>query len=107
MESLDELSEESWDLVLDVNLKGMFLVTQEINPAIEAAGGGAIVNLSTVESQVVVSSSGLLSGPLQRLEGGRAEPDQGAGGRTRAQRTSGSTPWRPVRSLPTSCRWKA
>ena len=58
MENLDELTEESWDLVLDVNLKGMWLVTQQINPAIEAAGGGAVVNLSSVEAQVVVSSQG-------------------------------------------------
>ena len=58
MESLDELPEENWDLVLDVNLKGVYLVTQEINPAIAAGGGGAVVNLSTVESEVVVSSQG-------------------------------------------------
>ncbi|MGB8859328.1 MAG: SDR family NAD(P)-dependent oxidoreductase, partial [Ilumatobacteraceae bacterium] len=58
MESLDDLTEEHWDLVLDVNLKGQWLVTQELNPAIAATGGGAIVNLSTVESMVVVSSQG-------------------------------------------------
>jgi glucose 1-dehydrogenase/3-oxoacyl-[acyl-carrier protein] reductase len=56
MHGLMDLTEEQWDLVLDVNLKGMFLVTQAIAPAIAEAGGGAIVNLSTVESEVVVAS---------------------------------------------------
>jgi glucose 1-dehydrogenase/3-oxoacyl-[acyl-carrier protein] reductase len=58
MSALDDLSEEEWDLVLDTNLKGMYLVTQAVAPAIAGAGGGAIVNLSTVESEVVVSSQG-------------------------------------------------
>src|SRR5439155_10316586 len=53
---LDELTDERWDLVMDVNLKGMFLVTQVVAPAIAEAGGGAIVNLSTVESEIVVAS---------------------------------------------------
>ncbi len=56
MHGLDALTEEHWDLVMDVNLKGMFLVTQTVAPAIAAAGGGAVVNLSTVESEIVVAS---------------------------------------------------
>jgi NAD(P)-dependent dehydrogenase (short-subunit alcohol dehydrogenase family) len=58
MSPFDELTEEEWDLVLDTNLKGMYLTTQVVAPAIAASGGGAIVNLSTVESEVVVSSGG-------------------------------------------------
>jgi glucose 1-dehydrogenase/3-oxoacyl-[acyl-carrier protein] reductase len=58
MSALDDLSEEEWDLVVDTNLKGMFLVTQAVAPAIGDAGGGAIVNMSTIESEVVVSSQG-------------------------------------------------
>jgi len=58
MSPLDELEEEEWDLVLDTNLKGMYIVTRALAPAIAAGGGGAIVNLSTVESEVVVSSRG-------------------------------------------------
>ncbi len=45
MSPLDELSEDEWDLVLDTNLKGMYLVTQAVAPVIAGAGGGAIVNL--------------------------------------------------------------
>ena len=58
MSTLDELSEDEWDLVLDTNLKGMYLVTQAVAPSIASAGGGAIVNLATIEAEVVVASSG-------------------------------------------------
>ena len=58
MSSFADLSEEEWDLVVDTNLKGMYVVTQEVSQAIAAAGGGAVVNLSTIESEVVVSSLG-------------------------------------------------
>jgi NAD(P)-dependent dehydrogenase (short-subunit alcohol dehydrogenase family) len=54
--SLSDLTEEAWDFVVDVNLKGQFLVAQEVAPHIRNAGGGAIVNLSTVEALVVVTS---------------------------------------------------
>ncbi len=55
MSGLDDLTEEEWDLVLDVNLNGYWLVTQEVA---RAMAGGAIVNISTVEAEVVVSSTG-------------------------------------------------
>jgi glucose 1-dehydrogenase/3-oxoacyl-[acyl-carrier protein] reductase len=58
MSRFAELTEEEWDLVLDTNLKGMYVVTQTVAPVIGAAGGGAIVNLSTIEAEVVVSSLG-------------------------------------------------
>jgi NAD(P)-dependent dehydrogenase (short-subunit alcohol dehydrogenase family) len=58
MSALDDLGGDEWDLVIDTNLKGMFLVTQAVAPAIGDAGGGAIVNMSTIESEVVVSSQG-------------------------------------------------
>lgn len=70
MESLDELTEESWDLVIDVNLKGVWLVTQELNGAIADAGGGAIVNLSTIEADVVVSSKGFCQVHYNASKGG-------------------------------------
>ncbi len=58
MSVLDDLDEEEWDLVLDTNLKGMYVVTRAIASAIGDAGGGAIVNMSTIESEVIVSSAG-------------------------------------------------
>ena len=40
-------SEETWDRVFDVNVKGTFLVTKAFLPAIIAAGGGSVVNVSS------------------------------------------------------------
>jgi glucose 1-dehydrogenase/3-oxoacyl-[acyl-carrier protein] reductase len=56
MAGLDEITDESWDYVLDINLKGQFVTAQVLSPAIAQAGGGAIVNLSTVEAEVVAAS---------------------------------------------------
>lgn len=55
-DSLESLTEDSWDFVIDVNLKGQWLVAQEASKLISTSGGGAIVNLSTVEAIVVVTS---------------------------------------------------
>ncbi|HEY7659944.1 MAG TPA: SDR family NAD(P)-dependent oxidoreductase [Actinomycetota bacterium] len=58
MSPLDDLEEDEWDLVLDTNLKGMYVVTKAVAPTIAEAGGGAIVNLSTIEAEVVAAPSG-------------------------------------------------
>ncbi|MEM6377454.1 MAG: glucose 1-dehydrogenase [Bacteroidota bacterium] len=42
-------SEADWDLTLDVNLKSMFLTGKEAIPEILKNGGGAIVNISSVQ----------------------------------------------------------
>lgn len=39
-----DLSEEEWDLVLDVGLKGTFLMSKHVIPIMAAGGGGSIVN---------------------------------------------------------------
>lgn len=46
-----DISEEEYDVVLDVNLKGTFLTTQAAVPAILQRGGGAIVSLSSVSGE--------------------------------------------------------
>src|SRR5437899_12352248 len=46
-----DISEEEYDLVLDVNLKGTFLTTQAAVPAILQRGGGAIDSLSSVSGK--------------------------------------------------------
>ena len=43
-----EESEESWDRVLRVNLKSVFLTCKHVIPQLERAGGGAIVNVGSV-----------------------------------------------------------
>jgi glucose 1-dehydrogenase/3-oxoacyl-[acyl-carrier protein] reductase len=58
MTGFDELTDEEWDYVLDVNLKGYFIVSQVATPHIARQGQGAVVLISTVESEVVVSSTG-------------------------------------------------
>jgi cyclopentanol dehydrogenase len=49
---VDEMAEADWDLLMDVNVKGVFLVCKYVVPALKAAGGGAIVNLSSVSAYV-------------------------------------------------------
>ncbi len=43
-----ECTEEAWDRVMDVNLKSVFLCCKYAIPEMLKAGGGAIVNLSSV-----------------------------------------------------------
>jgi len=42
-----EVTEEEWDLVVDTNLKGCFLCTQQAARHMKDSGGGAIVNLGS------------------------------------------------------------
>jgi NAD(P)-dependent dehydrogenase (short-subunit alcohol dehydrogenase family) len=49
---IETTSEEAWDATLAVNLKGIFLCSKFSIPAILAAGGGAIVNISSVVALV-------------------------------------------------------
>jgi NAD(P)-dependent dehydrogenase (short-subunit alcohol dehydrogenase family) len=42
-----EVSEEDWDLVIDVNLKGVWLAMKHEIAAMVNSGGGAIVNISS------------------------------------------------------------
>ena len=46
--SIEETSEELWDEVLAVNAKGVFLGTRRAIPAMRRAGGGSIVNVSSI-----------------------------------------------------------
>ena len=49
-----EVSEADFDAVLRVNLKGSFLVGQAVARAMAAAGRGAIVNMSSVNSVLAI-----------------------------------------------------
>ncbi len=42
-----EMSEAVWDAQVDVNLKSVFLTCKHVLPAMEARGGGAIVNIAS------------------------------------------------------------
>lgn len=47
-----EISEADWDLVIDVNLKGVFNCCQAIIPVFLKQGGGKIVNISSVAGKM-------------------------------------------------------
>jgi len=44
----EDTSEEDWDRVVNVNLKGTFLVSRAALPEMRKAGGGSIVNIGSV-----------------------------------------------------------
>lgn len=48
--TVEDTTPDAWDEVLDVNLKGMFLAAKYAVPAMRARGGGAIVNVSSVQA---------------------------------------------------------
>jgi 3-oxoacyl-[acyl-carrier protein] reductase len=49
---LDQITERDWDELIAVNLKSVFLVTQEVVPAMREKQWGRIVNLSSVAAQL-------------------------------------------------------
>jgi NAD(P)-dependent dehydrogenase (short-subunit alcohol dehydrogenase family) len=48
----DTLSTAAWDRLMDVNAKGVFLGMKYAIPPMQAAGGGAIVNISSISGFV-------------------------------------------------------
>jgi NAD(P)-dependent dehydrogenase (short-subunit alcohol dehydrogenase family) len=48
------VSEADWDAVIGVNLKGAFLVGQAVARAMTTTGGGAIVNMSSVNGVMAI-----------------------------------------------------
>lgn len=43
-----KMTDDMWDLVIDINLKGVFNLTRHIGPHMEEMGGGSIINISSV-----------------------------------------------------------
>jgi NAD(P)-dependent dehydrogenase (short-subunit alcohol dehydrogenase family) len=56
---LEELPEEIFDKVVAVNLKGVWLATKHAAPHLRQAGGGAIVNASSLSGLVGFDSAGV------------------------------------------------
>ena len=44
----DEITVEEWEKVMAVNVRGVFLCTKHVIPALREAGGGSIINLSSI-----------------------------------------------------------
>jgi len=53
--SVEETTVEEWDRVNDINSKGVFLGTKAVIPAMRSAGGGSIVNISSVAALIGIS----------------------------------------------------
>ena len=47
-ESLEDTTEEHWDTVMGVNVRSMVLCAQAVVPHMTQAGGGSIINLSSI-----------------------------------------------------------
>ncbi len=62
----ERLSEETWDSVIDTNLKGSFLMAQTAYPLLVANGGGKIINIGS-EYAIFGSAFGL---PYSASKGG-------------------------------------
>jgi cyclopentanol dehydrogenase len=54
---IEETTEEEWDHIMAVNVKGVFLGTKAVLPAMRRAGGGSIVNLSSTAGLVGSNTS--------------------------------------------------
>jgi len=46
--NVEDTTSEEWDLVMDINAKGVFLGTKAAIPELRKAGGGSIVNISSI-----------------------------------------------------------
>lgn len=59
---LDHLTEEQFDQLMRVNAKGVWLCLKHEIPAMLAAGGGAIVNVTSVASHIAAQGQGAYAG---------------------------------------------
>ena len=48
----DDATVEEWDKVMDVNAKGVFLGTRAVVPEMRKAGGGSIINISSISGMI-------------------------------------------------------
>jgi|APSaa5957512622_1039677.scaffolds.fasta_scaffold46713_2 NAD(P)-dependent dehydrogenase (short-subunit alcohol dehydrogenase family) len=70
---IEDTSEEDWDLMMNINLKGVFLCTQAVIKEMRKSGGGSIINIGSIE--------GLANNPLHAAY---AASKSGVHGLTRA-----------------------
>lgn len=52
MAGVEDTTEEEWQQVVDVNQKGVWLGMKAVIPAMRRAGGGSIVNISSIYGQI-------------------------------------------------------
>jgi 2-deoxy-D-gluconate 3-dehydrogenase len=49
-----ETTEQDWDFISDVNVKGVFFVCQAVAPAMRKAGRGRIVNITSIAAELAL-----------------------------------------------------
>ena len=50
--TVDEIDEASWDELMNVNLKSIYLTSRRVIPQMRRKGGGSIINVSSVQAYV-------------------------------------------------------
>ena len=83
---LEDSSGEEWDRIMEVNGKGVFLGTLVAIPEMRRAGGGSIINISSISG---AGRPGDGDGGLQCFQGGGSAPDQDHRHSIRRRRHSG------------------
>ncbi len=51
---IEETTADDWDNIMDINAKGVFLGTRAVIPAMRRAGGGSIINISSISGLVSI-----------------------------------------------------
>ena len=51
---IEETTGDDWDNIMEINAKGVFLGTKAVIPAMRRAGGGSIVNISSISGLVSI-----------------------------------------------------
>ena len=51
---IEETTGEDWDNIMEINAKGVFLGTKAVIPAMRRAGGGSIINISSISGLVSI-----------------------------------------------------
>ncbi len=88
---IQKMGEADWDAVIDVNLKGVFLMTKYVAPAMMEAGEGAIVSISSVvglDGNIGQSNYAATKGGVVAMTKGWAKEFARKGARVRANAVS-------------------
>ena len=93
----EDYTEEDFDRIIDVHLKGMFFMAQAVYPAMVARGRGCIINVASQRGL----KGAVNSAPYSRREGGDHRASRARWRGKRRRKACGSTRSRRGRSSPT------
>ena len=81
-EPVDEITEESWDQTIDVNLKAVFFLSRALVDGMKERGWGKIINIASLQSERAFANSipyGASKGGVLQLTRAMAEAWSGSG----------------------------